>query len=234
MGPLGRNYPKTFDHAEKYALSDTLAASTAVQPVAPGFNWYSSFDEPQKGSDGRYVLKTKRLGYIRGGHCTCLCPPSMLEKDTLAFWRFFNQKQEGACEGFGHARRKAIMLERTFDAFHLYDDARRIENEYPQGEGTSNDATCQALKKWGLHVQYGVEAHRINSSSEPVLEHASSYRWALTVEQVWKVLGITDGGPAPLINSWGEDYPHVVYMPPETFARLLHEGGECDVITDLK
>ena len=231
-GPLGRNYPKTFDHVEKYSLSDELAASTTIQPVAPGFGWYSSFDEPQKGSDGRYVLKTKNLGWIRGGHCVCFCPPALLPKDTQAFYKFFNQKQEGACEGFGHARRKSIQLGRTTDAFHLYDDGRRIEGEYPTGEGTTNDSICQALRKWGLHVQYGTEAHRTAVSSEPVIEHASTYRWALTVDQVWSVLGIKDGSPAPLLNSWGEQYPHVVYMPPETFARLLREGGEVDILTD--
>ncbi len=233
MGPLGRKFPKTFDHVETHALSDTQAATVTVQPVAPGVNWYTSFDSPQKGSDGRYVLKTTRLGSIRGGHCFCLVPPKLLVRDTDAFWRFFDQKSEGACEGFGHARRKAILSGKTQDAFHLYDDACRIEGTYPSQDGTSNDATCQALKKWGLHTQVGLEAHRAPASSEPVDEHASSYRWALNVEQIWAVLGITDGGPAPFVNSWGAYYPHVVYMPPETMARLLREGGECDVLTDL-
>ncbi len=233
MGPLGRLTPKTYDHVDKYALSGAEAATVTIQPVAPGVNWYDSFDSPQKGLDGRYVLKTTRLGFIRGGHCVCFVPPALLVRDTEAFWRFFDQKTEGACEGFGHARRKAILTGKTQDAFHLYDDARRIEGAYPSGEGTSNDAVCQALKKWGLHVQTGVEAHRAPVSSEPVDEHASSYRWATTVEQVWAVLGIKDGSPAPFVNSWGPAYPHVCYCPPETFARLLREGGEVDVLTDL-
>ncbi len=229
MRPLGRNYPPHFDHVEKYALG---AMTPRVQPLAPGVNWYESFDEPTKEASGRYILKTKRLGNIRGGHCFCMVPPSMLLKDTPTFHRFFDQKDEGACEGFGHARRFSILSGIVTDAFHLYDDARRIEGEYPNGEGTTNDSTCQALKKWGLHSQRGSLAHRINVANEPVVEHATAYRWATTVDQVWAALGITDGSPAPFVNSWGSAYPHVVYMPPETFARLLREGGECDILTD--
>lgn len=229
MGPLGRKFPKTFDHVDKWALGEL---TPTVQPVAPGISWYSSFDEPVKGKDGRYVLKTRSLGSIRGGHCVCFVPPSMLSKDTPAFYKFFNQKAEGACEGFGHARRYAILSGKTTDAFHLYSDATRIEGTYPSDEGTTNDACCQALRKWGLHMQQGVEAHRIDVRSEPVVEHATAYRWATTVDQVWAALGITDGSPAPFVNSWGSYYPHVVYCPPETFARLLREGGECDILTD--
>jgi len=45
--PLGRLYPKHFDHVEKYALSDTLAASTAIQPVYAGICAVSRLWSPQ-------------------------------------------------------------------------------------------------------------------------------------------------------------------------------------------
>lgn len=232
--PLGRLYPKHFDHVEKYSL-DVAAHTPGVQPVAPGTNWYEAFDSPAKGQDGKWRIRSSRLGNIRGGHCYCLCPPTLVAKD---IWqRFYNQGQEGACEGFGHSRRFSLLTGKTFDAFHLYDDAQRIEGTYvPNGgsadEGSTNDACCQALKKWGVHPQTGDVAHRVNVASEPHPAAISTYRWATTAGQILTVLGISSGGEIPLLNSWGEDYPHVVYMPPEVLERLLHEGGECDVITD--
>lgn len=234
--PLGRNLPTHYDHVEKYALRAADISTPKIQPVAPGVNWYTSFDTPRKGTDGRYYLPSSRLGTIRGGHCFCLCPPSLLSKDTEADWRFYNQGREGACEGFGHSRRFSLLFGKTFDAFHLYDDGQRIEGAYePNGgsadNGSTNDAICQALKKWGIHTETGTEAHRTSGPAANPLT-ISSYRWATTADQVLAVLGITDGGPIPLLNSWGTGYPHVVYLPPETLARLLREGGECDVITD--
>lgn len=233
--PLGRLYPPHFDHVEKYPL-DLAVQTPKVQPVAPGANWYTSFDTPRQGTDGKYYLPSKSLGTIRGGHCFCLCPPSLLAKDTEAYHHFFNQGQEGACEGFGHSRRFAVLDGKTFDAFHLYDDGQRIEGSYvPNGgsadNGSTNDAICQALHKWGVHTQTGAEAHRTSRVTSNPLS-ISTYRWATTADQILAVLGITDGGPIPLLNSWGDDYPHVVYLPPETLARLLREGGECDVLTD--
>lgn len=232
MGPLGRNTPIHYDHVEKYALVGT----PKVQPVAPGVNWYTSFDSPVKGRDGKYRVPSKRLGTIRGGHCFCLCPPTFLAKDTALSWAFYNQGQEGACEGFGHSRRFSLLFGKTFDAFHLYDDGQRIEGAYEAGGGSAdlgstNDAICQALKRWGVHSQTGAVAHRTTHPAPNPLA-VSSYRWATTASQVLSVLGISSGGEIPFLNSWGEEYPHVVYMPPETLERLLREGGECDVLVD--
>lgn len=234
LGPLGRNYPTSFSHVEKYALAPD--ATPKVQPVAPGVNWYTSFDSPVQGTDGKWRVPAKRLGTIRGGHCFCLTPPSLLAKDTDADWRFYDQGEEGACEGFGHSRRFSLLFGKTFDAFHLYDDGQRIEGAYePDGgsadNGSTNDAICQALKKWGIHTQTGTVAHRTSHPAAHPLA-ASSYRWATTAQQVLTVLGIGSGGEIPFLNSWGEAYPHVVYMPPETLERLLREGGECDVLVD--
>lgn len=236
--PLGRNNPSTFDHVEQHPVTAEQLVTPKIQPVAPGLNWYTSFDAPVKQSDGSYRLPEKNLGTIRGGHCICLCPPSLLSKDTDANWQFFNQGQEGACEGFGHSRRFALLYGRHFDAFHLYDDAQREEGTYqPNGgsaeNGTTNEAICKALAQWGVHEQTGAEAHRAPVSGERTVKKVSSYTWATSADQVLAVLGITDGGLMPLLNSWGEQYPHVVGMPPETLDRLLREGGECDVLVDV-
>jgi hypothetical protein len=227
--PLGRLTPAHYDHVEKYPLE--LAVETPkVQPVAPGFNWYTAFDNPTKGRDGKYYLPSKRLGTIRGGHCVCLAPDQ--GRDTEAWHKFYDQGQEGACEGFGHARRFTLLFGETFDAFHLYDDARRIEATFPEGEGTTNDSICQALRKWGIHTQGGSVAHRAAGAGSAHPLAVKSYRWAKTAGEILTVLGLTSGTAIPLLNSWGDDYPEVVYLPPETLERLMREGGECDVLTD--
>lgn len=233
--PLGRNLPQHYDHVEKYGL-DLAVHTPTVQPVAPGFNWYTSFDAPKKGRDGKFYLPSWRLGTIRGGHCVCLPPPSLLSRDNEALHHFYDQGQEGACEGFGHARRFSLLFGKTFDAFHLYDDGQKAEGSYlPNGgsadQGTTNDAICQALKKWGIHTQTGTVAHRSTHLAASPLA-VVSYRWAKTAHDILAVLGETTGSAVPLLNSWGDAYPEVVYMPPETLERLMREGGECDVLTD--
>lgn len=235
MRATGRLVPTNYDHVESYGLN-LQDHTPAIQPVAPGVNWYTGFDSPVQGSDGLWRVPSKKLGTIRGGHCICLVPPSLLERDTEAFHRFFNQGKEGACEGFGHARRDAIVFGQTFDAFHLYDDGQRIEGTYDRfvstDEGTTNDAVCQAMKKWGVHPQDGEVAHRANVATEPHPRAESAYRWATTADQILAVLGITDGGEIPFKNSWGDDYPFTTYMDPSVLERLLREGGEADVLTD--
>lgn len=236
MQTLGRNLPSHYDHVEKHPL-DLTVQTPQIQPVAPGVNWYTAFDTPKKGTDGKYYVPSKSLGTIRGGHCFCLVPPSLLVRDTEGNWVFYNQGQEGACEGFGHSRRFTLLFGKTFNAFHLYDDGQRIEGTFePNGgsadNGSTNDAICQALHKWGVHTQTGVEAHRVGGAGSAHPMETTSYKWAKTADEICKVLGITDGGAIPFVNSWGKDYPHVTYMPPETLERLMREGGECDVLVD--
>lgn len=234
-GPLGRNYPKHFEHVAKYALTDQ--DTVEIQAVAPGVNWYENFDNPQQGTDGKWRIGDGAWKQIRGGHCFCLCPPIILGKDGEDNWRFYNQGEEGACEGFGHARRFALKYGRKFHAFHLYDDGQRIEGTFEDmggsaDAGSTNDAICQALKKWGIHTQSGSVAHETRGPLDPHPIAVASYKWATTADQILRVLGITSGGEIPLLNSWGEGYPHVVYISPESMERLMREGGECDVLTD--
>jgi len=237
LKPLGRVAPSDYDHVEAYPLEALSPEERPThQPVAPGTNWYTGFDNPVKGTDGRYRLPAKRLGTIRGGHCYCLEPAPQPgqpagEQDTDRLWSFYDQGQEGACEGFGHARRFSLIHGKTFDAFRLYDDARRIEGTYPSGEGATNKTVCEALEKWGIHLQNGSVAHRSNSPIKHPIA-IGTYRWAKTADEVLAVLGYTSGSEIPLLNSWGTAYPEQVYMAPEVLERLLREGGECDVLTE--
>lgn len=238
MRALGLLKPPDTKHIEKYPLSALPPEARPTHaPVPIGVNWYTGFDSPALGSDGKYRLPTTNLGTVRGGHCVCLEPAPQPgqpgnEQETHAWWRFYNQGPEGACVGFGHSRALSLLYRRTFDAFWLYDDARRLEGTYPEGEGTTCRSACEALRRWGAHFQSGrIATHSRWYGSAPGIE-IGAYRWATTADEVLAALGYASGSEIPLLNSWGEDYPEVVYLSPETLERLLQEGGEADVITE--
>lgn len=236
LGALGRNVPPDFQHVEKYPLSGLVESERPVNvPVAIAVNWYTAFDSPRQLADGSWHLPSasEDLGTVRGGHCTCLEPIRAVKNNSTAFWRFYNQGQEGACEGFGHARVLSILRGKTFDAFWLYDEARKLEGAYPQGEGTTSRSVCQILLQQGLRVETGVEATREQRLVPPVEPGLgiSAYRWATTAEEVCNALGRPNALAVPLQNSWGEGYPEVVWLPVDTLDRLLREEGEADVIT---
>src|ERR1017187_8854331 len=119
--PLGRLTPPDFNHVLTHPLS--AVAVTTPTPVVLGINWYEGFDTPVKGTDGKFRIKIS--GSVRGGHCICVEPQQPI--DHLGWQTFYNQGTEGACEGFGHSRAMSLLTGKTFDAFWLYDDARRKE-----------------------------------------------------------------------------------------------------------
>jgi hypothetical protein len=237
--PLGRLAPPDRKHEELYpitAIEPQLRPKHA--PVILGIPWFEGFDKPQPGADGK--LRIAATGSIRGGHCTCLEPAPQPdepggEQDEAAWWSFYDQGVEGACEGFGHARAMSLLHRATFDAFWLYDDARRLEDRFPEGEGATNRATAKALVQWGAHFQEGDHAER-----QPWSEHAAgtrikTYRWLQTVEAVREALGFgPEVGEFPLLNSWGKGgYPAVVYLPDDALSICLKEEGEAEVFTDV-
>lgn len=238
-GPLGRITPPDFEHVEKYPLTALAPeARPTFIPVVLGVNWYEGFDTPKLGKDGVYRLPKTRLGSVRGGHCFCLQPAPQPdqpggEQDSLPWWTFYDQGQERACEGFGHSRALSLLYRKTFDAFWLYDDARRIEGTYPSGEGSTNRSTCAALVKWGAHFETGTVVKRERERANQPGVAIKAYRWATTVPEVVAALGYTASvTEIPLLNSWGKAYPEAVRMPLSVLERLLHEEGEADILTE--
>jgi hypothetical protein len=232
--PLGRNEPPDREHETKYPLAS--APPTQPVPVVAGTFWYPEFDKPEAGADGRYRVPATITGKARGGHCYCLEP--LGEPDTERAWVFYDQQREGACEGFGHSR-AMTMLHRNgepllLDGFWLYDDARRQEGRYPDGEGATNRGTAKALQVWGAHPD---DNPGLVIEREPWQEHARaypihSYHWASSADEVRQALGYDASvGEVPILNSWGRDgYPHRVYMPLELIGRLKDEEGEYSVL----
>lgn len=231
LGPLGRNKPPDFDHVAKYPITALPPEARPVHvPVAIGVHWFTSFDEPQPGADGKNRISITPGATVRGGHCVCLEPAVATERDAPTYWEFYNQGAEGACEGFGHSRALSLIYRRTFDAFWLYDDGRRIEGTFPEGEGSTNRAICSALVKWGAHYETGSECVRTPWHLHAPGLGIAAYRWATTASEVFAALGAT-GEEVALLNSWGTAYPERVYLSGETLERLLQEEGEADIFT---
>lgn len=227
---LGRYIPTDWNHVEKYPFK-----LSAVQPkpvsVCVGINWYTAFDNPVKEKDGKYwVGKNKNnLGAIRGGHCVCI--PDDTTKDTWGWYIFYNQLAEGKCVGEGASRMMSLANRVRYNATWLWNEAK-IVDEWPEtnpgdDEGTSVRAAMDVLRN---------EGHLKNGSKVPQLKDGiSANRWATKITDLDSVLQnerYKKMGAYPFLNSWGQDYPHTVWMPAETWERLLYEDGEFTMITD--
>jgi len=237
-GPLGRNEPPDRRHEALYPITAIAAELRPTHaPVVLGVPWYEGCDHPEEGADGKFRITA--TGAIRGGHCVCLQPAPQPdapggEQDEAAWHLFYDQGVEGACEGFGHSRAMSLMYRATFDAFWLYDDARRLEERYPDGQGATNRATAKALVQWGAHFQPGDHAERQPWSAHAAGVTIKTYRWLRTVDEVRDALGFpADVAEFPLLNSWGEKYPALTYLPDEALALMLSQEGEAEVFTEV-
>ena len=251
-GALGRRTPTDWNHYEKYPLTAETAPAVPV-PVAIGVHWYTNFDDPVE-KNGRYWigLDSKNLGSIRGGHCVCLEPGDQLDgdgkvtrklQDGTGWWEFYNQGREGACVGFGCSRMMSLLNRKRYDARWLWDWAKMTDEwgETNPGDdnGTSVRAACGILKTKG-HVtwddSYAGRDFTERDQEEPASgEGIAAFRWARTVEEVHSVLkspANDRAGAVRILNSWGRDYPHRVWMPDETLQRLIDEDGEVALVTD--
>lgn len=224
--PLGRRKPTDWNHVERYPLSALEEPPTAV-PCVLGINWYSNFDSPEKVGN-IWVIGKGNLGKIRGGHCICAKPPSMI--DRVAWWQYYDQGWEGSCVGFGESRMMTLLNGKKYNAHWLYQRAQETDEfpETPPEEGTSVRAGLGILQREG-HItvrpygEYGPYRR----------EGISVYRWATSWDEVRSTLAIPDSTPyIPLLNSWGESYPHVVFLPDDTGEILLYEEGEIGIVTD--
>lgn len=226
---LGRRAPTDFTHVDKYPLT---AATTPAgpTPVVVGIRWYETFDNPIRDSrSGRWWIGRDDLGTVRGGHCVCLAPGKL--PDLVGWWAFYNQGREGACVGFGSSRMMSLLNRKRYDARWLWNRAKEID-EWPDtnpgdDNGTSVRAALDVLRTKG-HVPWHGDRPRME-------EGISANRWATSVDEVHKVLqnGVGDRlGAVGVLNSWGGDYPHVVWMPDGVLERLMSEDGEVGLVTD--
>lgn len=230
--PLGRRPPSDYNHYSKYLLTPTTVPDKPT-PVVLGINWYENFDHPVEyhvagKQQPIYVIgQGDDWGSIRGGHAICVKPYGVV--DTSGWWSFYDQGNEGSCVGFSASRMMSLLNRRRYDAEWLYHEAQRID-EWPgeDYDGTSVRAGMDVLRTEGLRRKFGPFTLPVSLSAG-----ISANRWATSVTEVLSCLH-EDGssGYVTLVNSWGRSYPHFVRLPLSALERLLHEDGECAIVTD--
>lgn len=244
--PLGRVKPKDFSFVDKYSVAPVLDTLPPT-PVVIGVNWYSNFDTPKQDSNGRWWIgvnskfqPTTNLGYIRGGHCVTI--KCSAYSDSLTWWDFYDQGNEGACVGFGWSRTMTLLNRVRYDARWLWDWAKVVDEWSDTNPGDDNGTSVHAggdvLRGKG-HVKF-VKDYGTNYASRdrqvPALAAGiSAVRWATTVAEMEAVLQSPLHKTLqafPILNSWGRYYPHITWIPYSVMQRLIDEEGEVALPTD--
>lgn len=240
-GPLGRRPPTDWRHVEKYPLRALATPEQPTRvPVLMGVNWYANFDHPAQDSRGRWWIGLGDFGRLRGGHATVLKPKGLV--DPISWWLWHNQISEGICVSEAVARCMALLNRRRYQPRPLYDWAQNNDefSSTPPEEGTSVRAGLDCARTVGLIPAKRGERHFVTKaeaealvSRNPLSEHGiAANRWATTVEEVFAALGYEGASAVPMLNSWGQGYPHIVYLPDEAIDRLLREDGEFGIVVD--
>ncbi|SRR6266496_1269922 len=237
MNDLGRRIPTDWKHIDKFPLTAlaTTDRPTGV-PVVIGVNWYTDFDDPVKDPEGRWwIAKNGIRGSVRGGHCVCLKPGNVI--DPINWWVFYNQLSEGKCVGEGESRLMSLLNRVRYDATWLWHRAR-LTDEWTDNDdltdpnqGTSVRAGLEILRTEG-HKRW---THHAESNGAVLMDGISAYRWATDVDDILRTLRSPLAShlqAVPLLNSWGQVYPHIVWMPTEILSRLQKEDGEMGIVTD--
>ena len=226
--PLGRRSPGNWVHTARYPLTAATVPTTPV-PVVLGVLWYSNFDRPVVGSDGRWWIGRGDLGHVRGGHAVCLKPQSLT--DPIGWRTYYDQGHEGACVGFASSRAMSLLNRKRYDARWLYHEAQRVDEwEGEAYSGTSVRAAMDVLRTQGHAPTYRGVTRPVDAS-----EGISENRWAQSVDEVLACLQsprYATLGAVAVLNSWGTQYPHTVWLPLETLDRLIREDGEATLIVD--
>jgi hypothetical protein len=231
--PLGRRIPTDFEHVSKYPLRLAAQPEVIGQPLCFGINWYQNFDHPEEvwieGHKTFWIGRAANWGSIRGGHCICAKPVGLA--DTMGWYQWYNQGNEGACVGYGESRMMSLYNRKRFDAAALYHEAQKVD-EWPgeDYEGTSLRAGFDVLRSKGHKRAWGPFSLPWDAKWG-----ISANRWLTNVDDILLILGTSNvyGGAVPLLNSWGKAFPRLVWLPAEAVSRLLAEDGECGAVTDL-
>lgn len=230
IGPhlLGRRPPTDWVHVDKYPLRVSLVEKPT--PVVLGINWYNSFFDPVKKPDGRWWIEDKsNLGGLAGGHAICV--KCGVLTDPVEWWDFYNQGNEGSCVGFSLSRMMSLLNRTRYGGHWLYIEAQKVDEWAGEDyEGTSVRAGLDVLRLRGHRRLIGGELQTLRAG-----DGIAANRWATSVADVHQTIKmpLADSLDAvPLLNSWGRDWPHIVWLPDSLLERLLNEDGEAAVVVD--
>jgi hypothetical protein len=226
--PLGRRPPTDHIHVSKYGLTAETIPDKPT-PVIAGTDWWTGFDRPLWDRAGFWYVPDEGLGRNRGGHAYCFQPDAV--HDSVDWYRWYDQGQEGACVGFAISRAMSLLNRERYDARWLYKEAQRIDEWAGEDyDGTSVRAGLDVVRERGHRNVYRGVTRPVHAENGIVRN-----RWATSVEDAIAAMHsprYLKLGRAPLLNSWGVAYPRRVWMSLDTLGRLLKEGGELAVIYD--
>lgn len=231
---FGRRTPTTWRHVERYPLAAAPEPERFRRtPVVLGINWYSSCDKPEF-FDNRWWVRRPNLGIIEGGHAILVDNGQLPDRD--AWYHFYNQGRLSACVGFSLSRAITQFYKVLFDGAWLWNQAKASDewDDTNPGDnnGTSIDAGARILNSQGSVLW----SRREKEEPNPVYG-IGEYRWAGSVDEILEALAspnYAEIGGVPLLNSWGEDYPRVVWLELTILERLLGEYGEACVLSRME
>jgi len=238
--PLGRREPTDDVHVQRYPLTAATVPPTPV-PVILGANWYSAFDDPVPETNpqtGRFTGRWwaawpgRDLGRVRGGHAVCLKPQSL--RDPVAWWQWMNQGREGACVGYAATRAMMLLNRKRYSARWLWDRSKESDEWTDTNPGDDNGTSVRAAMDI-LRLIGHVSVRNGRETGLSYRDGIAENRWAQSVEDVLSCLQSPRYealGAVPLLNSWGLDYPHLVFLPLEVLDRLIREDGEATMMVD--
>jgi hypothetical protein len=226
---LGRFQPTDEVHLQKYPL--TAATMPKAVPIIIGVNWYSNFDKPAKDRDGSWwVGKDKNnLGSIRGGHAVCI--PHDPKLDTYAWYLFYNQINEGKCVSEAGSRMMSIFNRKRYDVDYAWNWAKDNDEWAETNSGDNNGTSVRAMMDFLRTLGH----KKVNWTAPKKEEGIIANRWATSINDALEATGnetYKKKGAMPFLNSWGKDYPRLVWMPCETHEILLNQFGEYGIPTD--
>lgn len=232
-GGLGRRVPLSWEHVERFPLATASEPERfRHKPVVLGVNWYSAFDRPEQDERGRWWIGRGELGRIEGGHAILADNGQLPDREA---WRvFYDQGRQGACVGYSFSRGLTQLHKTLFDAAHLWNRAKATDEWDDTNPGDNNGTSLDAAARI-LHREGPVLWSRFAAVPTPVPElRIGEYRWTTFADEVVDALDLPLARQleaVPLLNSWGEDFPRVVWLPLAVLSRLLAENGEACVVS---
>ncbi len=227
---LARFVPTDMEHVEKYPLTRSTMPAKPVS-IIMGVDWYSDFDNPVKDKDNKWWVgkDPNNLGYIRGGHAVTI--PKDIKLDTYGWYLYYNQLFEGKCVGEAVCRAMSIENRKRYDVDWIWNRAKDTDEWAETKSGDNN----------GTSVRAALEIARTEGLKQTMWEQPNAdegiqvYRWATNTEDALNATGNATYkrlGAMPFLNSWGKEYPRLVWMPCETHERLRVQLGEYGIYTD--
>lgn len=242
---LDRKRPTDWRHVEKYPIRMTAALRASVPPQEKILDIPRQYrDEYDQGREGACV------GYSQSWIT------SILNRRLYDAFRLYAAAQaidewpETPPEG-GTSLRAGFDVLRTIGHWRVYAGKTRapmLDEGIVENRWTQDVDEVRACIAMGLPVNIGIAWYASFYTPTEQARHGdkpTSQRrdyWIGLPSEDWNVVvgghaitivGMSDARQAfALCNTWGYSYPFIVWLPYESFRRLMREDGEAGIVTD--